>query len=48
MLPTWKSSGIDNIPGDVIKYGGDKLLYIMTSLRQQIWVIKECPAHLTK
>ena len=39
-----KAHGIDNIIVQLIKYRGDKLLDIMTSLCQQIWETKEWPA----
>ena len=38
-LKNGKAPVINNIPGELINYGGDKLLDIVTSLCQQIWEI---------
>ena len=43
-LKNGKAPGIDNIPDELIKCGGVKILDSMTSKFQQIWKKKEWPA----
>ena len=38
-----KSSGIDNVPGELIKGGGEALSDILTKLCQKIWSINQWP-----
>ena len=47
-LENGKAPGIDNIPGELIMYRGYNILYIITSLCQQIWETTEWPAQWTK
>ena len=36
-----KSAGVDNIPGELFTHGGEDMLTVMTTLRQQIWKTHE-------
>jgi len=36
-LKNGKSPGVDNIPGELIKYGGESMINVMFKLFKQIW-----------
>ena len=43
-----KSSGVDNIPTELLKYGGINVVNIMTKICQNIWSTKQWPADWTQ
>ena len=43
-----KSAGIDNIPAELIKYGGPEMINALTIICQRIWKSKEWPDEWTK
>ena len=47
-LKAGKSPGIDNIPGELLKYGGEELTGILTKLCQKIWETKQWPKQWTQ
>ena len=47
-MKTCKSAGIDNIPAELIKYGGPEMLNALTVICQRIWTSKEWPNDWTK
>ena len=46
-LKIWKTSGIDNIPGELIKSGGTIMTRIFRELCQQLWETKVWPKSWT-
>ena len=42
-----KSPGIDNIPGELLKYGGDAIVNVFTEVCQISWSNKEWPKQWT-
>jgi len=47
-LKTGKSPGVDNVPGELIKYGGNETIKALTTLCQKIWQLKEWPKEWTQ
>ena len=47
-LPTGKSPGADNIPAELLKYGGDDLANVLTALCKKIWETKKWPVEWTR
>ena len=47
-LKNGKSPGPDNIPGELLKHGGESLIKIFTIICQQIWKTKKWPDQWTK
>ena len=47
-MKTGKSAGIDNIPAELIKYGGPEMINALTIICQRIWTSKEWPDEWTK
>ena len=47
-LKNGKSPGPDNIPGELLKHGGESLIKIFTTICQQIWKTKKWPDQWTK
>lgn len=47
-LPSGKAPGADNIPAELLKYGGEELVNTLTALCQKIWATKQWPAIWTK
>ena len=47
-LNNGKSAGPDNIPGELLKHGGESLIKIFTTICQQIWKTKKWPDQWTK
>ena len=47
-LKEGKSPGIDNIPGELLKYGGDAIVNVFTELCQSSWSKKEWPKQWTE
>ena len=43
-----KAPGADNIPAELLKYGGKELVALMTSLCQKIWETKTWPDEWTR
>ncbi|KAL8578281.1 hypothetical protein ACOMHN_005672 [Nucella lapillus] len=43
-----KSPGMDNIPAELLKHGGPKLLKALTTICQRIWDTKQWPAEWTQ
>ena len=43
-----KSPGIDNIPAELIKYGGPEMIKALTIICQRIWTSKEWPKQWTQ
>ena len=42
-LKAGKSPGVDNVPGELVKHGGEKMMKALTALCQKIWNTKEWP-----
>lgn len=42
-LKNWKAPGTDNIPTELIKYGGEELHVVIYRLCQQIWMEERVP-----
>ena len=47
-LKEGKSPGIDNIPSELVKYGGNAVVRILTTLCQKSWSSKIWPSQTTK
>ena len=47
-LKNGKSPGPDNIPSELLKYGGERIIKIFTTICQQIWKTKKWPDQWTK
>ena len=47
-LKTGKSPGVDNIPSELLKHGGDGTLKALTALCQKIWNQKQWPVEWTQ
>ena len=47
-LKEGKSHGIDNIPSELVKYGGNAVVRKLTTLCQKTWSSKIWPSQLTK
>ena len=47
-LPDNKSPGLDNIPSELIKHGGDELNKVLTTICQKIWQTKQWPTLWTQ
>lgn len=47
-LKAGKSPGIDNIPAELIKYGGEEMTKVLIALCQKIWETKEWPKEWTQ
>ena len=47
-LPVDKAPGADNIPAELLKYGGKELVALITSLCQKIWETKTWPDEWTR
>ena len=43
-----KSPGVDNIPGELIKNGGEEMVKALTTICQRIWKDKGWPEQWTK
>ena len=47
-LKSGKSSGTDNVPAELVKYGGEDVVSFMTALCQKIWLEKKWPKEWTQ
>ena len=47
-LPNEKSPGIDGIPGELIKHGGESMISTLTEICQKCWEQKKWPTEWTK
>jgi hypothetical protein len=47
-LKTGKSPGVDNIPGELLKHGGEQMATILMTLCQKIWEAKKWPTEWTQ
>jgi len=47
-LKNWKAPGIDGIPAELIKYGGDELHQVIFELCQKIWKDEQLPEEWNK
>ena len=47
-LPVDKAPGADNIPAELLKYGGKELVALITSLCQKVWETKTWPDEWTR
>lgn len=47
-LKTGKSPGVDNVPGELIKHGGEATETVLRALCQKVWETKEWPSTWTQ
>ena len=47
-LKTEKSPGVDNIPSELLKNGGEAATSVLTAIYQKIWATKEWPKEWTQ
>ena len=48
ILKAGKSSGVDNIPTELLKNGGEATATVLTALCKKIWEMKECTKEWTQ